>query len=554
MLSAVINGNERTADKGNLAVCKVGDSVTLNHNRTSATSHSWDYGEGTSNQSNPVVQFNTPGTKDISYTPDVGRKEFQKRFIVVLPDWSTPDHIIVGQGNSMLVDGVSTTNSYINCLGWNPGDVVHISGNFTMSDRITFMGATGTEANPIYIVNQGVVTIACPGFENCVVFQGCKWVTMCGNTDPSEPYGYQLSQGIQAYGFNYNSEYQAWGLKFYGIDINGQGVNGDCGIGFQIKAVNQSYSADPAQWWFTDTEVAGCRVRNTNSGGEGIYFGYFHFYGISGFYPSIAQRVYFYRNYMEDCGRDGIQIGCAINSEVHDNFTNGCGTSAIGDHTNGIQINSGSGVLVYSNLSIGVSNRDGRISVFPYEDCKVFNNIFYDPVGTFAGIWFRSIANQAGAPHDNMSPTLVVDFINNTIVTQGDGLYYFKDVDNVNEANVINNIFDYGLGKSARNWTNDQPTTLNVANNYDSQGAASQYFNDVGSEDFTSPQSNPALTTGQDQTSFYNSIFGDKYDGYGLEIVGDWHAGALQYDDETYQQPDPGQSGGASLLNLMMGI
>jgi hypothetical protein len=541
MISAIRNGTEVFPYRDRIITIETGELLQLRSNTPDATSHTWSFDGGSGNiyAENPQVSWSVPGAYSISYTPlNVSRAEFRMHWVVVIPSTYTELHTIEGNGNTATIDGNSTSNSYINCLGWAPGSRIVMSGNFTMSDRITFQGLQGTEANPMTIVTNGIVNIESPGYENCVVFQGGQYIIMCGSTDPNEQYGFRLRQGIQAYGYDWGSGYVAWSHRFYGISIVGQGADGDCGIGFQIKAVNQTYDPDPTKWWFTDTHIIGCYGSDTNRGGEFAYGQYFHKYGIGGFYPYMSSNWVIARCVAERCGRDGVQLGCAVNSTIHDITTRYCGTSDIGDHQNSIQINSGFGGSLYNVLAIGSGARDGRMSVFPYDDTDIFNCIMYNPDNTFAAVFLRSIANQAGAPDVNMKPGLRVRFWNCTFFSNADGLYYFKDQDNIPEL-WLENLAIRHNGQMF-NFTNDQPPiTIGSNNGNFFQNPASDLFVDIDNEDYSPPMGGIALSGGKDASGNYNDHMG-AYDIDGLRIdETQWHRGAIQYDEGYTPPPEP---------------
>jgi hypothetical protein len=533
----------------NVAVIKKGEQITLSTGRVSAFSGSWDFDGGTGDTSaeSPVVSWSTRGIKDITYTPSIGMAERVPGLVMVVDDYDAVDnskkHYIQGNGSSMTVDGVRTTNSWINASSWEPGSTVYLSGDFFMSDRLAFLGLEGTEQDRIHIVNNGLVNISVDGgFENCMIFQGSKWVTVVGSSNPAFIHGFNLDRGVQAYG-------EGWGLEFFNMSISGQGIGGACGIGFQIKNANAPYEADKNRWWFSDTKIAGCLIEYTNEGGEGIYFGHFHNFNIGGLWPHYSENLYIWGNIINNTGRDAIQVGCVQNANVFRNLCYGSGKSLIPDHQNEIQINSGTGGKFYNNICYESGGTGGKISVFPDTDTDIFSNVFYCPSETFGGLFLRSIKNDAGAPRPNMDPFLNVNIFHNAIFASGPSITYYKDVQNIYSVNIKNNILVHGPGEPSIEWQNDQPTNLDVSDNIeDPGGAASDYFIDAANQNFDAPQNSPALGSGADLSPFWNSTIG-LYDGNGLSIEG-LYKGAFQYKDLT-TGPAPTVGEGANPRTLM---
>jgi len=276
--------------------------------------------------------------------------------------------------------------------------------------------------------------------------------------------------------------------------------------------------------------------------GEGFYIGPSHYYeetsptstdecapGI----PEAALRVVeVYHNTVEDVGRDGIQVGAAIEGmSIHHNLVRRYALAGDSGHIGGIQVNPGSVGRVFANLIMSADDdvADNAIQFAGGEDgpTYLYNNII---VGTSTAFMALSrLGNEDSEVH----------FLNNTVVSEPEGgktLTLFCDDTWVQDFFFQNNIFtDYAhVGNYIYTDSSDQVWTALVGNgnaancplnglvhendldenheldgNLYLQDPTEVGFIDRDGGDYHLAQTSPAVGTGED----LSAIFTDDFDG-----------------------------------------
>ncbi len=227
----------------------------------------------------------------------------------------------------------------------------------------------------------------------------------------------------------------------------------------------------------------------TNTSNEGLYIGGSHWNsgttpancGTKQFEPEL-HGVRIYNNILENIGKDGIQVGSAIQDcQIFGNSVFNYGTRNDKSHQAGIMINPGTTGMVYNNM---VEQGSGRGAFLQGFDLSFFNNIIYNCGSD--GIVTTDRAPQAGTGFY---------IYNNTLVNLGDnGL---KMISGETRGNIMyNNVVVNFPGKLMLINTNN--VEIDVQNNFETQNIDEVGFKNIGIKDFSLVESSPLIDMGLD--------------------------------------------------------
>lgn len=236
--------------------------------------------------------------------------------------------------------------------GYKPGDRLILEGDRA---EIQFTGLKGTEQAPITVTALSKVVIKGLNAGGRVVqFIGCEHVRFTGG----EGMLIEVTGGTQAVDFReLTTDCEADHLYIHDV--------GYLGIGMKTDP-----TCDPkthrGAFVLNRPRIHHCRFVNIRTG-EAIYIGESHYAGTFPLKncPSGATSakehdvagVEVYDNYIENCGRDGIQVGAAVGGGyVRRNYIKNAGMTKEYGQASGIQANPGSVLDISDNVIDGCSS------------------------------------------------------------------------------------------------------------------------------------------------------------------------------------------------------
>jgi parallel beta-helix repeat protein len=327
--------------------------------------------------------------------------------------------------NVSVVDGASL----------QPGDKICIeSGNRAY---LLFKNLTGTELNPITIVNSGGQSIIDTDHFYGIKFSGCKFVRMLGNGINSVTYGFKIKRVGNGAGISVDD--MSTNIEIAWTEISHTAIGGI----YAKTDPSCDFRATRDKFTMFDLEIHDCYLHDIAD--EGMYIGSSKFTGQSladcdtVVLPHIINGVKVYNNILENTGWDGIQVSSApTDCEIYGNTIRFDSYRETQYQMSGILIGGGSKCDCYNNR-IFDGKGDG-IDVFGSSEMKIYNNLIVRAGRTYFpdnqnyqrhGIFF-------GIPPDNSSSSLVL--LHNTIVepkTNGIRLFNDNSTGNIVQNNII---------------------------------------------------------------------------------------------------------------------
>lgn len=229
----------------------------------------------------------------------------------------------------------------------------------------------GTADKPYKFINCGGQVKIFTTTTAAVRFFESSFIRFTG-TGSADEYGFQIDAGKGDYGFvaeRRSTDFEVDHIEILGSKNSGLSIRTDptCDGGSNRGAFVQK-----------NTIIHHNKIANTAF--EGLYIGGSHWHSgltVGGCSELLSEPelkgVKIYNNVLENIGRDGIQVGSAIeDSEIYNNIVNGFGKTNEEYHQAGIQINPGTTGKVYNNYILNGSGRGIFLSGF---DLLIFNNI-----------------------------------------------------------------------------------------------------------------------------------------------------------------------------------
>jgi Right handed beta helix region len=387
-----------------------------------------------------------------------------------------------------------------------PGDTIGIPSGQRSS--IFFINIVGTAENPVVIMNcDGRALVGDDITKGAgIQIRESRYFHLTGTGAIESKYG------IAALGFmGIQIEYLSSDFEVDGIEVLGAGYGGI------IARSEASCDGVVNKETFTqyNTILHDNYVHDT-AGGEGFYVGASHWDVGQNFQPGCEgtllwepelKGVRIYNNIVKNTGRDGIQVGGAVEDvEIYNNYIENYGLTMQDGQMTGFMINPGTTGKLYNNV-IMEGNGYG-IFVLGRGDNTVFNNVVIRP-------------SLIGIATGDRNPTTTQGFyiINNTVIEPGQtgfmawseettGTVYYNNI-------VTSPAIDYFGGGS----------NYSQSNNIFTDRSDTLMFVNPDELNFQLQSGSPAIDYGRDVSS-YDIIF----DALGKpRPVGPYDAGAFEY-------------------------
>ena len=374
-------------------------------------------------------------TADTGTAPETGRRTTRLECVVEADGCDlvlTPDesNIILLQGPGYAGDDGLDHAGQTVCIP---------SGNYL---TMNFNGLRGAEDKPIFITNCGTGQVVVDTLEQSsnMAAHSTRYLHFSGTGDPDQKYGFSLKNAAPGrMGID-----MAHGVS--DIEVEYFEIAGSAYAGIAIR--NYPY-CDESLGRENFTQYNTFIHHNYIHGvtGEGIYLGCSHYHEeysptsgeecAPGFAEPAMRGVEVHHNLIEEVGRDGIQVGTAVEGmEIHHNIVRNYALKEDYGHVGGIQVNPGSVGRVYANLIVSKEGNlsDNGIQFAGGADgpSYLYNNLI---VGTKVPFLALTRMGNLDSP---------VHLLNNTIIGRSDGgrsLYLFCDPDRVQNFFVTNNLF-----------------------------------------------------------------------------------------------------------------
>ena len=274
--------------------------------------------------------------------------------------------------------------------GWSPapedyaGKTLCIpSGDYS---HINLKGLKGDEGAPITITNCGAgrVVIDPQAATSALSADGSAHLRILGTGDPEHAYGFHF-KNAGSWTAVIRMKEGATNIELGYVEVEGPGYSG--------IAINTYPYCDPSlgrdAFTLYETHIHHTHVHGVS--GEGLYLGQSHYHEeISptsinaacpeGYAEAALIGVEVHNNLIEEVGRDGIQVGSAIEAmRIYDNVIRRYALQGDWGHTGGIQINPGSVGHVYNNTidATGLETFDNAFQVAGGVDgpTYIYNNV-----------------------------------------------------------------------------------------------------------------------------------------------------------------------------------
>jgi len=247
------------------------------------------------------------------------------------------------------------------CGGIGPGDTLLISAGDR--GRLVFKDITGTEEEPVIIVNEGgIVKIDADELEAGIYLLGCEHVRLTGTGDPDIYYGFEIfnaktggGKGITVREFSKNIEIDHIEIH----DIDGSGIS---------YKTSKATETRPG-WIQHGTHIHDTYIHDVTT--EGMYIGKY----IKGGTEAELDGVNIYNNRIERCGWEAIQVSNGFGDVYvhHNNVSdNGFGEKNSGNTEAGI-LGRKSNVKYYNNFIINSSRKGFSFNLM--DAFTVYNNL-----------------------------------------------------------------------------------------------------------------------------------------------------------------------------------
>ena len=398
-----------------------------------------------------------------------------------------------------------------------PGDVIGVQAG--VHNRIRFENLTGTEQDPITIINcDGVAVAGSASTNNAIQFTESRYVRLTGTGDAMEEYGIQVAgsasgtQGVLVAGFSSNFEIDH-------LDITGAGFAGimaktDPSCNADASAERGEDRFGPRDFTMYDLKIHDNFIHDVD--GEAIYVGNSFYNGTDvytadrcgGFiqYPHEVRGVDVYGNLVERTGWDGIQVGASVEGvNIHNNVVREFGLVERSSHDNGIQVGAGTTGAVFNNV-IDDSTGTGII-VLGIGDSSIYNNVIrnVDSRGIAMAVRRTPLATDV-VGQDFLGN---VEVVHNTIISTGSQIREFivgPEGNFLHNNLIVEGDEDWNQLRRDTDWDVD-------SNSYESNISGVGFVDSVRG-DFQLGENSPALDRGSDP-----SAFGIQYDANGFPRV-----------------------------------
>lgn len=350
----------------------------------------------------------------------------------------------IGSTNPECDYEIPTNISVIDGSDFEPGSVVCILAG--SKDYINLKNFSGTESEPITVINKGGAVIINTSHFYGIKFDNCKHVKLSGTGSSSQEYGFRVLRVEQGAGVSVDNKSTNIEIEF--IEVSNTAIGG-------IYAKTEPYQGDcnnlvtRENFTMYDLSIHDCYLHDIAD--EGFYIGSSKYTGQTIYAPGtecdnivvlphVIEGVSIYNNLVENTGWDGIQVSSATKDcNIYNNIIINDSYAEEVYQMSGILIGGGSKCDCYNN-QIFDGKGDG-IDVFGMGDMKIFNNLIVNPGRTFkpGDENERKSGIYVGFVPGAISPDATFSLYNNTIISpKSYGITY-----NNNEASmgyIINNL------------------------------------------------------------------------------------------------------------------
>ena len=364
-----------------------------------------------------------------------------------------------------------------------PGDTIGISGDSSgQREGLNIKNVNGTKENPIVFINcNGRITLGSDkNVGSGITIQNSTYFKIAGTGSQQSTYGIAL-RGYMAL----EARDKCSDLEVFGVEVLEAGYAGI--ICRTDAACDGSVGIDFTQY---NTILHHNKVQNT--GGEGFYVGGSHWNSGQTEQPGCVgtliwepelKGVKVYANYVKNTGRDGIQVGSAVeDSEIFNNTVVNYGLAEEFGHLAGVQINPGTTGKLYNNRIY-----DGKgygIFCVGQGENLVYNNLIVNAK-------FDAIYSDERLKEGEVKRDWHFKYFNNTIIKPGEYGFNFNSNNTVNNE-IKNNIVLLPKKGFIIGWENYE--------------ASNNIFTDKDTLDFVNPEkydyTSKKAISGLDLTSF----------------------------------------------------
>jgi len=406
-------------------------------------------------------------------------------------------------------------------LGVKPGQTICVqAGHY---EGLRFVGFAGTAQKPIRIINcGGQVTVGIEASYAGVQLWDCQHVIFSGGGDANITYGFRMTRTANGVSM-LNIAGKSSDLEVEWIDIARAGF-----AGIMMKT---DPSCDSTVWrpYFSMNNMKVHDNYIHNTGAEGMYLGSIFYAGATitcngqqrVVNPHLIYGLDVYNNIIDSTGAEGLQYASAPDAKIHHNVIRNAGMNPFErSQINGIQVGSGGGGDVYSNLIM--NTRGASLIVLGHlGGNRFFNNVMLNSNGDAIFIDERpgSVANTT------------VLFANNTIDNVWrDGMRLYNET---NTNLIVNNSITRFNASGDPNWWSAgvaiKPwlgATATMANNFTALQTTAAGYSNPASNDFRPTAGSPLVNAGQN-TSNWGII--DDINGIARPWGASYDIGAYEY-------------------------
>jgi hypothetical protein len=236
-----------------------------------------------------------------------------------------------------------------------PGDVIRVSGAGTAGWSL--VGFVGTQAQPIHVINDGLVTNT--DVAKLLQIVNCQHLIVDGLGSDAHPHGFVFKNttgvGEQAvfvrnYTLGANPDRGSTDIELFGIHVSQNPNTG-------LEVLTGPGSAEFNRTNFTFDHLLIHHVLIENVGDEGFYIGYNNDKTVGGFAPFQIRGAKIYRNVIRNTQWDGLQVAnCVEGLEVHDNHVTKTARARMASQQSSFQYNSGNSGFIYRNFFAGAGS------------------------------------------------------------------------------------------------------------------------------------------------------------------------------------------------------
>ena len=418
-----------------------------------------------------------------------------------------------------------------------PGDTICLLAG--PKDYLFLKNITGTEEEPIVIINKdGQVVINTDHYFG-IKFDGCSFVKLSGNGSNSHQYGILISRVKNGAGISVDNKSTNIEIEF--VEISNTSIGGIYAKTEPDPYGDCTFPAVRSKFTMYNTIIHDNYLHDIAD--EGMYIGSSKYTGQyiyncdTTVLPHVLKGVKVYNNILENTGWDGIQVSSAVSDcEIFGNHIIGDSYAEEEWQMSGILIGGGSKCDCYNNII--VDGKGDGIDVLGLGNQKIYNNLIINAGKTFYpgedptihpkhGIYVGNVVTLENAGYY---------FYNNTIIKpKTDGIRFANEESYGNK--IINNIivepgaFNIYGDNSYINITNPSINVI-ISDNLKTNDLNSVKFVNPLIDNYDLQLGSPAINTGMNLLT----------EGISFDILNRQRPFATYFDKGAYECHDPGAS------------